>query len=79
MSDNVVYTFPKNRREEIRASLGEYRGHRLADVRVYVTDEDGTDIPTKKGVSVRFEDLPKLRAAVDALIAAAESEESLAA
>lgn len=70
MSDVVVFSFPKNLREEVRASLGDYRGHQLADVRVYVVDEHGDPLPTKKGISVRVEDLPQLRDAVDALIAA---------
>jgi hypothetical protein len=68
MTDRVVYAWPKNAREEVRATLTEYRGYRLADLRVYA-DDDGEDVPTKKGLSVRIEDLPRLREAVDALIA----------
>ena len=70
MSERVVYTFPKNSREEVRASLTTYRGHRLADLRVFVADEDDVDHPTRKGIAVRVEDLPKLLAAVEALIEA---------
>lgn len=68
IDDHLVYSFPKNRREQVRASLTEYRGHQLADVRVYVVDDLGQPIATKKGLSVRVEDLPRLREAVDALI-----------
>jgi Transcriptional Coactivator p15 (PC4) len=76
MSDEPVYRWPKNSREEVRASLTTYRGHRLADIRVYVADDgDGDgDHPTKKGLAVRVQDLPRLREAVDALIEAHEEE-----
>jgi hypothetical protein len=67
----VVYSWPKNSKEEVRAQLREYRGHRLADLRVYAADADDVDHPTKKGLCVRVEDLPRLREAVEALIAGA--------
>jgi len=68
----VVYTWPKNAREEVRASLTEFKGHRLADIRVYAADDEGDgDHPTRKGISVRVADLPRLREAVDRLIEAA--------
>jgi Transcriptional Coactivator p15 (PC4) len=66
-----VYTWPKNSREEYRATLSEFKGHELADIRVYVADEDDVDHPTRKGLSVKVSDLPRLREAVDALIEAA--------
>jgi hypothetical protein len=72
-SDRIVYAWPKNGREEVRATLTEYRGYRLADLRVYA-DDDGQDVPTKKGIAVRVEDLPRLRDAVEALILAYEEE-----
>ena len=68
--DQVVYAFPKNSREEVRARLATFKGHRLADIRVFVADEHDVDRPTKRGVAIRVEDLPKLREAVEALIAA---------
>lgn len=67
----VVYRFPKNAREEVRATLSTFRGHRIADVRVYIADEVGDAIPTRKGLSIRIEELPALRDAVDALLEAA--------
>ena len=69
MSDEprVVYAWPKNSLEEVRATLSTFKGRRLADLRVWTTDEDR---PTKKGLAVRVEDLPRLLEAVEALIAA---------
>jgi hypothetical protein len=70
--DIVVYQWAKNRSEVVHAVLSTYNGHRLADLRVYVADEDGEPHPTRKGLAIRVEDLPRLRAAVDALIATEE-------
>lgn len=68
--DRVVYAFPKNRNEEVRATLNTFKGNRYAHVRVYVADEDDVDHPTRKGIAVAVEDLPKLLAAVEALVEA---------
>ena len=67
----VVHTFAKNSREEVRATLKTWNGHRLADIRVFASDDEGDgDHPTRKGICVKVSDLPKLREAVEALIAA---------
>jgi transcriptional coactivator p15 (PC4) len=72
LPSTVVYRWKRTVREDVIASIGEFRGQRLADLRCHVAD-NGKDIPTKKGISVRVEDLPKLREAVEALIAAENS------
>jgi Transcriptional Coactivator p15 (PC4) len=74
----VVFTFPKNSREEVRATLTVFRGHRLADLRVWRADAEDTDHPTKRGIAVRVEDLPRLLEAVQALVAAAAEHEKAA-
>jgi hypothetical protein len=67
----VVYSWPKNSREEVRATLSTFKGHLLADLRVWAADDTGDgDHPTKRGISVRVEQLPKLLEAVQALIEA---------
>jgi hypothetical protein len=74
----IVYRWPRNTREDVIVSLGEFCGQRLADLRCFVAD-NGTghgDKPTKKGISVRVEDLPRLREAVEALIEAANNSAS---
>jgi hypothetical protein len=64
----VVYTFTKNGSEEVRATLGEFHGHLLASLRVWKEDDNGDgDHATRKGISVRVEQLPHLLAAVQAL------------
>jgi hypothetical protein len=70
-NDRVVYVWPKNSREEVRATLTTFKGLRLADIRVYATDDDGDgDHPTRKGLAIQVRDLPKLLEAVQALMEA---------
>lgn len=73
MSDgeNFVYSFAKNDREEIRASLSEWKDSTYAHIRIYVENAAGEVVATPKGVSVLLADLPKLQAAVNALVEAA--------
>jgi len=58
----VIATLPKNRRETIRVALEAYRGIELVDVRVMAAldDDTGLTVPTKKGISLRVEQLPAL-------------------
>ena len=76
MSDEprVIYSWTKNSRDEIRATLSMFKGYALADIRVWTVDdrEDERVHPTRKGISVRVGDLPKLLEAVQALVAATE-------
>ncbi len=50
--DDVIAQFEKNATEVVRVSLTEYRGHKLIDIRVYYSDDEGQYRPTKKGVSM---------------------------
>jgi len=52
MSD-IVCTLTKNGREKIVFRLGEFKGHKFVDLRIFVAGEDGNgDTPTKKGLAV---------------------------
>lgn len=64
MSEHVIATIPKNRREELRVSLGEYRGHQLVSLRVWFEAQDGTMRPGNSGVALKVEALPELVAAI---------------
>jgi hypothetical protein len=50
--DEVIAQFEKNATEVVRVSITEYRGHKLIDLRVYYSDDEGQYRPTKKGISV---------------------------
>ncbi|HET7857208.1 MAG TPA: transcriptional coactivator p15/PC4 family protein [Gaiellaceae bacterium] len=49
------------------------RGHRLAGITLFYRRQ-GELVPTKKGLTIRVEQLPQLRDAVEALIEEAEGQ-----
>ena len=57
----------KNSRESIVVSETEYKGNKYVDVRVFYKDTDGSLKPTRKGVSVRHDQLDELVSALIAL------------
>ncbi len=75
-SDRVVYSFEKNSREQVRASLGVYEGRSVASIRVWYdadeNDQNGEIVykPSRKGITIARNKLPELRAAIEALIEA---------
>lgn len=48
----VLAACRKNRREEIRITLGEWQGHRLVNVRIWYTERDGSDPKPGKGFAL---------------------------
>ena len=67
MMDNVIAQFEKNATEVVRVSLTEFRGHKLVDLRVYYSDDEGQFKPTKKGVSLSVGLYPELKKAIHTL------------
>jgi len=62
---DVIHQFPKNATEEVRASLTEYKGHKLIDLRIYYEPEDGAERrPTKKGITIDVGLYPELKRAM---------------
>lgn len=61
--EQAIATIQKNTREEIRIGLGEFKGHPLVSIRVWVTAED---LPTKKGLAFNPALLPDVIAALEA-------------
>lgn len=51
MSDKVC-ELAKNAREKIIFRLGEYKGHKFVDMRVFAIEEGKDPAPTKKGLAV---------------------------
>jgi len=55
--------FQKNAREVVKATLGEYKGRKIVDIRAYYQDTDNNLKPTKKGLTIsqeKIEDLANL-------------------
>jgi hypothetical protein len=60
----IVYTFPKNATEEIRASVSTYKGKQYLDLRVFYQGDDGEYHPSKKGISIAPDLLAELEEAI---------------
>lgn len=64
--ETLIGTIIKNRVEEVRVTLGEFKGHPLVSIRIYADyagDGEGPK-PTKKGATVKPALLPELIAAL---------------
>lgn len=60
----TVCELPKNSREDFRFSLGEFKGHKFIDMRVWAKEEGKDPAPTKKGLAVSPQLWPQFRAAL---------------
>ncbi len=58
----VITSIPKSRSEEVRLSVGEYRGKVRVDVRSFVLGADDEFIATKMGVSLTLDHYAELAA-----------------
>ena len=65
----------KNSRESLVINQTEFKGVKLVDVRVFYKDENGDLKPTKKGVSVRLNQLDALIKALSEVSATAREQE----
>jgi Transcriptional Coactivator p15 (PC4) len=72
----VVHTFAKNSFDEVWTYLQPFRGKQFAHVRIFTTGDDDEMRPTKKGITVRIDDVPKLADALTALVDAVKEQKS---
>ena len=64
---NDIATIEKNKIEELRVALKEYKGHHYIDIRTYCdryADQGQGRLRTKKGVALAVTKLPELIAAL---------------
>jgi hypothetical protein len=61
---NQVCELAKNAREKIIFRLGEYKGHKFVDMRVFAIEEGKDPIATRKGVAVSPQLWPQFKAAL---------------
>lgn len=59
----LVAEIPKNSRESYRVRLGEFKGHRFVDVRIWFGEADQRK-PSGKGVAIRPDALPAVISAL---------------
>ena len=59
--DQTVSVFPKNKFQEVRVGVREFKGNDLVDIRIW-TIAQGVDqkVPTAKGVTINVHILPQL-------------------
>ncbi len=63
--DQTVCVFKKNKFQEIRVGIREYKGNDLIDIRTW-TQTQGTEdmVPTAKGVSINIHLLDELKKSI---------------
>ena len=59
--ERTVYTFQKNAREEVRASLVTFKGNPYVDLRVYYKGDDGNYHPGMVSLELLEKAVRKLR------------------
>ena len=63
--DKTVKTFVKNKFQEIRVGVKEFRGNDLIDIRVWTQTQFSEDkVPTSKGVSFNVSLFPEFKEGV---------------
>jgi len=64
--DKTVATFQKNKFQEVRIGIREFKGNDLVDIRTWTMTQGSEEmVPTAKGVSINIILLPELRKALD--------------
>ncbi len=71
--NQLVTTFPKNKFEEVRVQVKEFKGYDLLDIRVYASGKGSPEemVPTGKGLSLNvshFGDLKKALFQLEAVL-----------
>jgi hypothetical protein len=62
--DVIVAQFEKNKKEEVRVSVGSFHGRQIINMRVYFKDDDGSWKPGKQGLALSVERYKDLAGAI---------------
>lgn len=66
--EKEVSSFLKNKFQDVRISIREFKGNNLLDIRIWTASQsEGKMIPTAKGISIRLDLLPKLKESLSAV------------
>ncbi len=64
--DKTVYVFKKNKFQEVRVGIREFKGNDLVDIRTWTMTQGAEEmVPTAKGVSINIILLAELRKSLD--------------
>ncbi|MFC1499958.1 transcriptional coactivator p15/PC4 family protein [Candidatus Zixiibacteriota bacterium] len=66
-TDVTVARIPRDRKTEIQVGVSEFKGNVLCNVRQFFQNEEGSWLPTKKGISLSTSRLPDLLGLVSQL------------
>ena len=61
----LISKFNKNSVEVVRVQLVRYDNTDLLDVRVWIQNDKGDFIPTRKGISLRLDQIDSLKEVID--------------
>ena len=73
MTDTLISTIEKNRRERFQVAIRTFKGRRMVDLRVYA-DNGVETVATAKGVAIRPELIGDIISALEAARTAADAE-----
>lgn len=62
--EEVLHSFKRNEREEVKVRKTTFKGKEYLDIRVYITNQEGEEIPTKKGINLPYELVSELQKAI---------------
>ena len=63
--DKMIASFQKNKFEEVRVQLKEFKGYDLLDIRVYTAPRESEEnVPTGKGLSINVSHFNELKNAL---------------
>lgn len=64
--DKTVATFQKNKFQEVRIGIREFKGNDLVDIRTWTMTQGSNEmVPTAKGVTINVHLLPELKKALE--------------
>ncbi len=59
--DQTVSVFPKNKFQEVRVGIREFKSNDLVDIRIWTISQSADQmVPTAKGVTINIQLLPQL-------------------
>jgi len=64
--DKTISVFQKNKFQEVRVGIREFKGNDLVDIRTWTMTQGSEEmVPTAKGVSINVNLLPQLKSALN--------------
>ena len=64
--DKTVYTFQKNKFQEVRVGIREFKGNDLVDIRTWTMVQGSSEmVPTAKGVTINVSLFPELKKSLE--------------